>query len=181
MRLRPLPLLALGVLSAALAGCGRSLEEQSILRASCPQAMRVQDAASLTRFRPDAGRDRTDVLFQAELGKVDIACNLRRNRVDVDLTVEIIVTEGPALRERAANVGYFVRLVDPSGAVVQGRNFAADYKFAGNRNRAGSSEQLSLTIPLAEGQDGGGFTVAVGLLPTPQELDYNRRRGSGTR
>jgi hypothetical protein len=172
--------LALGLCSLALAGCGRSLEEQSMLRASCPQALRVQDAATLTRFRPDAGRDRTDVLFQAEVGKVDVACSLRRNRVDIDLTMEIVVTEGPALRERAANVGYFVRLIDPSGAVVQGRNFSADYKFAGNRKRAGSSEVISLMIPLAEGQESGAFTVAVGLLPTQEELDYNRR-GSGAR
>ncbi|MCW5745933.1 MAG: hypothetical protein KIT36_07020 [Alphaproteobacteria bacterium] len=180
MTLRLLPPLALGLIAVGLAGCGRSAAEISELRASCPQAMRVQDAASLTRFRPGTGRDRTDVLFQADLGNIDVACGLHRNRVDVDLTIEIVVAEGPALRERAANVGYFVRLIDPSGRVVQGRNFAADYKFAGNRTRAGSSEQLTLTIPLAEGQYGGGYTVAVGLLPTPEELEYNRR-GSGTR
>lgn len=179
MILRPLPLVALGMLSLGLAGCGRNLEQQTLLRAECPQAMRVQDAARLTRFRPDAGRDPTDVLFQAELGKVDIACSLRRNRVDIDLTVEIVVTAGPALRERGANVGYFVRLLDSSGAVVQGRNFSADYTFAGNRTRAGTSEQLTLTLPLAEGQAGGDFTVAVGLLPTPEELEYNRRSASG--
>lgn len=179
MTLRLLPLLALGLLSVGLAGCGRSLEQQALLRAECPQAMRVQDAASLTRFRPGAGRDRTDVLFQAELGKVDIACGIRRNRVDVDLTVEIVVTAGPALRERSANVGYFVRLLDRSGAVTQGRNFSADYTFAGNRSRTGSSEQIALTLPLADNQAGGDFTVAVGLLPTPEELEYNRRGSSG--
>jgi hypothetical protein len=177
MMLRPFLRLAPCFLAAGLAGCGPSAQERSQLRAACPQAMRVQDASSLTRFRPGAGRDRTDVLFQADLGKVDIACSPSKSRVDVDLTMAIVVTEGPALKNGTANVGYFVRLMDPSGRIVQGRNFNADYKFAGNRTREGSSEQISLTIPLSEGAEGGAYTIAVGLLPTPEELEYNRRRG----
>jgi hypothetical protein len=177
MTLRLAGLLAPALVAAGLAGCGPSTQERSALRAACPQAMRVQDAATLTRFKSGAGRDRTDVLFQAEVGKVDIACSPRKNRVDVDLTMEILVAEGPALKERVANVGYFVRLLDASGNIVQGRNFAADYRFSGNRTREGSSEQIALNIPLAEGQAGGAFTIAVGLLPTPEELDYTRRGG----
>ena len=174
MKLR-LPTLLAPAIVAGVAGCGPSTQEISNLRAACPQAMRVQDATTLTRFRPGAGRDRTDVLFQAELGKVDLACNPRKDRVTIDLTLEILVAEGPALKERVANVGYFVRLLDASGRVVQGRNFAADYRFAGNRTRQGSYEEISLNIPLFEGQAGGSYTIAVGLLPTAEELEYNRR------
>jgi hypothetical protein len=179
MNLRPLTLLAPGLVALGLAGCGPSLSEKSELVASCPQVMRVQDTTSLTRFRPGAGRDRTDVLFQARIGKTEIACDPRRDRVIVELTVEITVNEGPAARDHLANVGYFVRILDPAGTVVQGRNFTADYKFEGNRTSAASSEQLTLTIPLAQGLKGGAYTVAVGLLPTPEELDYNRRGGGG--
>lgn len=177
MNLRPLSLLALGLVAGCLAGCGPSTEERSELVASCPEAMRVQDTTTLTRFRPGAGRDRTDVLFQADIGKIEVACDPRRDRVIVDLTVQIAVTEGPALRDRLANVAYFVRILDPSGRVIQGRNFAADYKFEGNRNRQASSEQLTLNIPVASGFKGGAYTIAVGLLPTPEELEYNRRGG----
>ncbi len=177
MTLRLLPLVAPGILVSVLAGCGPSTQEISDLRAGCPQAMRVQDAANLTRFKPGGGRDRTDVLFQAELSKVDIACDLRKSAVYVELTMNIVVSQGPALTDRAANVGYFVRVLNPSGTIVQGRNFSADYKFAGNRTREGSSEQLSLNIPLAQGQSGGAYTVAVGLLPTHEELEYNRTGG----
>lgn len=179
MRLRLRLLLAPGIVVAGLSGCGPSIEEQSELRASCPQAMRVQDASTLTRFRPGAGRDRTDVLFEAELGKVDVACSARKNEVNVDLTMQILVAQGPANRDRVANVGYFVRLLDPAGRIVQGRNFAADYRFEGNRTRQGSSEQIALNIPLADGLSGGAYTIAVGLLPTPEELEYNRRGGGG--
>lgn len=178
MKLRPLTLLAPGLVAVSLTGCGPSTAEQSALLAACPQAMRVQDTTTLTRFRPGAGRDRTDVLFQADVGKIEIACDPKKNRVIVELTVEIHVTEGPALRDRLANVSYFVRILDPSGRVVQGRNFAGDYRFAGNRNRQSSSEQLTLNIPLSDGLNGGAYTVAVGLLPSPEELEYNRR-GSG--
>jgi hypothetical protein len=175
--MRSLCLLGAGILVASLAACGKSQEERSELRAACPQALRVQDAATITRFRPGAGKDRTDVMFQAELGQVAIACAMRRNTVAVDLTVPIVVTEGPALTERAANVGYFVRIMDPSGTIVQGRNFAADYRFSGNRTRQGSAEQLALNIPLPQGVSGSGYTIAVGLLPTPEELEYNRSGG----
>ena len=177
MTLRQAGLLAPALVAAGLAGCGPSAKERSELLAACPQAMRVQDATILTRFKPGTGRDRTDVLFQAEVGKVSIACKPRSNRVDVDLTMEILVAEGPALKERVANVGYFVRLLDAYGNIVQGANFNADYRFSGNRTREASSEQIAVNIPLAEGQAGGAFVLAVGLLPTPEELDYNRRGG----
>ncbi|MBL8673997.1 MAG: hypothetical protein JNL07_03845 [Rhodospirillales bacterium] len=170
-------------LSAGLAACGGpSAEERAVARTACPEALRVQDATTLTRFRAGPGRDPTDIVFTAELGKTQIACDPGANRVDIDLKLEVIVVEGPAAaRARQASVGYFVRVLNPAGRVVQGRNFTSDFQFARARARQGSSEEITLRIPLAAGEAGGAYSIAVGLLPTPEELEFNRSGGAARR
>jgi hypothetical protein len=39
-------------------------------------------------------------------------------------------------------------------------------------------EELSLTLPFATNADLGGYRIAVGLKPTPEELQFNRRAAS---
>ncbi len=70
---------------------------------------------------------------------------------------------------------FFVRVIDSSGAVVVGRDEFADYKLSAASPRAMSREELGVRIPFNQVADAGGYRVAVGLLPTPDELEFNRR------
>jgi hypothetical protein len=62
-------------------------------------------------------------------------------------------------------------VIDSSGAVVQGQEFTADFRLRPNSPRGSSQEELSLQLPT----DSGGNRIAVGLKPTQDELNYNRR------
>ena len=56
-------------------------------------------------------------------------------------------------------------------AVVQGQEFTADFRLTAASPRGSSQEELSLQLPV----DSGGYRIAVGLKPTQDELNYNRR------
>jgi hypothetical protein len=68
-----------------------------------------------------------------------------------------------------------VRVIDGSGAVRQGQDFTADFKLSSGSPRGESREELALSIPFNEIKDLTGYRIAVGLKPTQEELNYNRR------
>ena len=47
---------------------------------------------------------------------------------------------------------------------------------AGNP-RGQSQEELNLTLPFSQIQELGSYRIAVGLRPSQDELEYNRRQG----
>ena len=180
MMSRKSPWLAGAVALALLAGC-QSDAEKAASAAGCPKAVRVQDASALTRFRAGPGRDPTDMLVQAEIGELQLVCASKRDRVDVDLVLQIAAVEGPALArtgtERTAKIDYFVAIVAPGNRIVAREVFSADFRFVGNRTRLISKEELAQRIPLAQPGAGAGYQVAVGFVMSRDEVDFNRRAG----
>jgi len=174
-----LRLLLPAALLAALAACGPSASERVTAAQLCPKALRVQDASTLTRFQPGRGRDATDSLVQATMSDIVVACSARRDRVEVDIVLEIRVAEGPALArtapDRRVALEYFVAIVDPQRQILTRRTFNADFQFTGNRTKLQSKEELSQRIPLAEPNTGGAYQIAVGFVMTPDEVEFNRR------
>ncbi|MBV8188191.1 MAG: hypothetical protein JO339_13195, partial [Alphaproteobacteria bacterium] len=63
--------------------------------------------------------------------------------------------------------------------VVQSQEFTADFKLSSANPRGSSQEDLVLALPYAQLSDIGGYRIAVGLKPTREELDYNRRARAG--
>jgi hypothetical protein len=160
-----------------LAACSSSAEKAR-QQGFCPKGFTVGDAAGMTRFKPGPGRDPTDIQFRAEVVKVETLCEFDKNGMDLDLEtrVTIGVAEGPSIQNRQASVGYFVALLDGNRKVVARQEFAADFKFEGNRNRLASLEELSERVPGVTSRDAAQYQVVVGLLVTPDELNYNRQR-----
>lgn len=155
----------------ALAGCGGSSESQYY----CPTAFTVGDADRLTHFREGAGRDPRDIAYEAALAGAATSCESRRGVVTVTLLMRISVAAGPSVAPGTTSVPYFVRVLDPSGAVTQGQEFTADFRLNAANPRGASQEELTLRIP----GDGAGYRIAVGLKPTAEELNYNRRGRGG--
>jgi hypothetical protein len=160
-------------LSLALTSCGGS--KSSDVSIYCPQPLTVTDAATLTRFKPGPGRDPRDVMFEASLAGAATACALGKGRMDIDLRMRIAVNAGPSVASGTSSVPYFVRIIDASGAVRQGQDFNADYKLSTANPRGASIEEISLTLPYGDPTELGGYRIAVGLKPTQEELQYNRR------
>lgn len=164
------PLLAL-----TLFGCGGRTDADATTAAYCPQPQTVGDAAKLTRFRDGPGRDPRDVVFEAALVATGVSCTRRTNLLEVDLVMRIAVVAGPSVGAGKVSVPYFVRVVDVQGQVVQGQDFLADYTLNAANPRAATQEELTLRLPFREITDVAAYRIAVGLKPTPAELQYNRR------
>lgn len=171
MYLRAAPV-ALALLVSA---CGGKSEDSAT--AYCPAPFTVQDAGRLTHFREGPGRDPRDVEYDAVLAGVGTKCSLRRNQMDVTLIMRVAVTAGPSVVAGQTRVPYFVRVIGASGQVVQGQDFTADFKLSGASPRGQSQEELNLTLPFSQISELGSYRIAVGLKPSQEELEYNRRQG----
>jgi hypothetical protein len=162
------------LLPLALASCGGSKKDEAAAL-YCPPPLTVTDASTLTRFKPGPGRDPRDVMFEASLTGAGTACSLSRGRMDIDLKMRIAVNAGPSVAAGTSSVPYFVRIIDANGSVKEGRDFNADYKLSTANPRGSSLEELTLSLPFDKPTELGGYRIAVGLKPTPEELQYNRR------
>ncbi len=171
---RTLVLTAPLVLALALGACGRSNKEQ-ISGNYCPSPFLVEDAQSLTRFKPGAGRDPRDVAFQASVTGTGVECSAGRGKMEVSLKMRITANAGPSIGPGTTSVPYFVRVIEGNGTVAQGQDFNADFKLSTANPRGASIEEITLTLYYNTPSDLGAYRVAVGLKPTQEELQYNRR------
>ena len=154
-------------LTLALAACGGGTPEVTY---ACPQPFTVQDAGRLTHFGDGPGRDPRDIAYEASIIGAGTKCSLRRNQVDVTLLLRLSVSAGPSVSTGRTSVPYFVRVLDSGNNVVQSQEFNADFRLTSGNPRGSSQEELTLSVPVD-----GGYRIAVGLKPTMDELNYNRR------
>ena len=73
-----------------------------------------------------------------------------------------------------------MRVLDSGRNVVQSQEFTADFRLSSASPRGASQEELTLRLPYSQISDLGGYRIAVGLKPTPEELNYNRRGRGGS-
>lgn len=166
---------AAGLLAFALSGCGGGSPPPPSM--VCPPPLTVQDASRITHFKDGAGRDPRDIAYEAVLMNSGSVCQLGAKTLDVTVVMVVAVSAGPAVTPGQTRVPYFVRVLDGNGTVLQGQDFTADFKLSSGSPRGESREELALTIPFNEIKDLTGYRIAVGLKPTPEELNYNRRAG----
>ena len=173
IRIAPLALVTL-----ALTGCGGPSQKEQMAASYCPKPLTVQDAQRITRFKQGSGRDPRDVVFEAQMLGAATSCSMSRNKMEVDVVMRIAVNAGPSISGGVTRVPFFVRVLGPGDTVVQGSDQLADYKISQTSPRGVSEETMAVTLPFTELRELGGYRIAVGLKPTPQELDYNRRGGA---
>ena len=155
------------LLALTLAACGGGTPEVTY---ACPQPFTVQDAGRLTHFGDGPGRDPRDIAYEASIIGAGTKCSLRRSQVDVTLLLRISVSAGPSVSAGRTSVPYFVRVLDSGNNVVQSQDFNADFRLTSGNPRGSSQEELTFVVPVD-----GGYRIAVGLRPTAEELNYNRR------
>ncbi|GAB4374452.1 MAG: hypothetical protein Kow00114_37040 [Kiloniellaceae bacterium] len=139
----------------------------------CPRAVVLKDAARQVKFN-GAGRDLTDVLYEAQIEAGRLVCEYDENVLDVDLQVNVIASRGPANSDRLANVRYFVAVARTDETILARESFDIAIPFPGNRTRVAGLEEIGQVITLQGNEDGGDYRIYVGLELTREELDYNR-------
>lgn len=142
---------------------------------ACPQAVQIKDASRLTRFS-DAGRDLTDVLFEAEIRQLQLVCQYDDEVVEASLKIVFQARRGPANRQGRAPVRYFVAIADRNQAILAREEFDLEIPFRGNQTRVAMSEELGPRIPLRSGEGAADYRIYVGFALSPEEMRYNRGR-----
>lgn len=155
------------LLALTLAACGGGTPEVTY---ACPQPFTVQDAERLTHFKDGPGRDPRDIAYEASIVGASTKCSLSRNQLDVTLYLRVSASAGPSAGAGRTSVPYFVRVLDSANNVVQSQDFNADFRLTSGSPRGSSQEELTFAVPAQ-----GGYRIAVGLRPTMEELNYNRR------
>jgi len=162
------------VLALATAGCGRSAREEAAAT-YCPRPFTVQDADRLTRFKPGAGQDPRDVVFDASLLGATTTCSISHNVMEVALVIRVAASAGPSITSGVTHVPYFVRVLDGGSQIVQGFEDMADFNLTPTKPRAAGNVEVTVKLPFSKAADLAAYGIAVGLKPTPEELEYNRR------
>ncbi len=162
-------------LALALAGCETM---SSIITPTvpppCPVVAKVEDAAKLTRFT-GAGRDLTDVLFEAELTDISAACSTGSDTITVASRIRFVVSRGPADTTRRADFRYFVAVSTRDKQIVGREVFETGVDFPGNHTRASQIEELEQEIPIRQGEEGVRYVIFFGFELTEDELAFNRK------
>ncbi|MGE5539893.1 MAG: hypothetical protein ACM30I_14845 [Gemmatimonas sp.] len=166
--------LAVGAMAlASLSGCGLFSKTPQF---DCPKVEIPKDLATMTRFRDGGGRDLTDVVFNAGVLDVQIACDYGSKGVDIQLNVVVGAERGPASRAATATIPYFIAIGDPQRNILAKEVFSATVEFQPNVPRAYATEETEERIPLPKGRSAEAYGIIVGLQLSPADLEYNRAR-----
>lgn len=175
-RLPRRPRLAAILLLAAsgVAGC----DDSGRLAPNCPQTGILSDAADLTRFR-GTGTDLTDMVVDGRITGISGKCSLQdATHLKTVLSVDMDLTRGPASTGRAEDVTYFVSITR-GGEILNKGAYTLHVTFDNNASRVRlRGDQIDLLLPVGDNRKGSDYRVLVGFQLSPDELAFNRQRGT---
>ncbi|WP_424814175.1 hypothetical protein [Roseococcus sp. YIM B11640] len=175
--------LALGVTAvlAAVGLSGCSPQRIDDLLISCPTLTLPADVADLTRYTPGSPPDLSALVLDARITAVDGRCKRGRGdaTVDAELSVRFQMDRGPAATTRAAQLPWFIAVLDAeTDQVVNRMSFVLPAQFGANSSRGVvSSRPVDISFPVGQGRRAQDYKIMVGFQLTPEELALNRRRG----
>lgn len=166
--------LALGLaLALGLSGCSAF---QAPDPRTCPPVRFDAATATFATYGP-GGKDITDLVLSGRITGYEGTCTYRDDGVTVDMYLTFALDLGPAARSREARFQYFVALPDLYPAPQAKRVFDASLTVPDGLARVRyRDEEISLFIPLAEGESAAALPVYVGFQVSADQLDDNRRR-----
>ena len=167
--------LVVAALALPLAACSSKKEPPP-----CPPIYILADAKDVTKFRPGAGHDLTDVDVQAEIVGFNGTCEYKPRGEDWDVELELQVAieakRGPANTTHKADLSYFVALPvffpQPQAKAV----FPITIDFPEGASAARHVDDVvNLTIPVKAKEQIDHYEVYLGFQTTPEELERNRK------
>lgn len=171
--IRPIVLSAAAAALVGLAACSSSDKKEAAI--ACPEIMLPDDADELTRFRAGGGVDLTDVEFQARITGSGLSCSKGEGRETiVDVAIGFEGARGPAATKPSFPLDYFVAVVGPDGQILNREGFRIEMQLPDRRSLGSRTDEIRVTIPVAEGREASDYRLYAGIQLTPDELKYNR-------
>ncbi len=166
----------------ALAGALAALAACSAKTLPCPTAKILRDAASVTVFAPGQPADAKAVQYVGNISQAKLSCSYdvsTLERLEVALGVQVTAERPPASTAAAADLRYFVAIVNLEGEVLAKKEFPLSLAFPKGGTSASTVDESRQIIPLKYPQNGGSVEIWVGFQLSPEELDYNRKHLGG--
>ncbi len=158
-----------------LSGCQDNVPDQS---RPCPAVKLIQDASYMTRFAGES-EDLAETSFEARITKSDSWCKYLYTDTDTQtltyLTLTFAASRGPKNPDSMAKFNYFVRVTGPGGSQLQSNILDVEVPFTAAKVQNSVADQVDVTIPLKQGENGDFYRIYVGIAVNEKELAYNRR------
>ena len=142
----------------------------------------VHGLEDITRFRPNGGKDLTDVVIQGRVVGIGGECRFfERGKTAVAVTVNIAAEflRGPAMQGRENTVPLFIAVTD-GDVVLDKQILTFPVEFPSNVDRvAMTSQPVRLVLPTTAAKSPAAFGIVAGFQLTPAEVETNRQRGTG--
>lgn len=164
---------------AALSGCSwvpwfSSSAGSGAPAAACPNAAILRPLAQTAAFAPGAPRQPMGVAFYGILSDVEAKCELAGGAVRASINVVVVGERGPAAgKADSLDVQYFVAVTGPDQAILSKRSFPVRIAIPPDARRAGVTDHIEETIPLA-GRPPGELSIVLGFQQTPDIVDFYR-------
>ena len=156
----------------ALAGCSWfSSSSSSTPPQACPSAVILRPLANTAILSPGVEARPDNVAFYGLLSEVDRQCDYTGDAVRMTLDVILVSQRGPAAKGDEADFTYFVAVTGPNQAIISKRPFTVRVAFQPDQARAGVTDHIVETIPLA-GHKGTDINVLVGFQQSPEVVDF---------
>ena len=174
-----------------LAACGSMdqinpfVSEEDTLPPPCPSVSILANAERITIFRPGDGQDLTDIDTEAQIDDFfancihDVDKETGIGQIDIELSLGVIASRGPANTSKIADLPYFVTITTLEKELLSKGVFVIPVGFEGIRYKVSLfDEPVILTIPIAPPVIGYEFRIYVGFQLTPAQLEYNQKVSS---
>lgn len=155
----------------ALSGCGWFSSSSSKQAEACPSAVVLRPLSNTVVFGPAPERRPENVGFYGVLSEADLKCEYTADAVRIALDAIVIGERGPAARGDAVDFQYFVAVTTPDQSILSKKPFAVHIAFEGTQKRAGATDHIEETIPLA-GRKGSDLNVLLGFQQSPEVVDF---------
>ncbi len=184
--------LSLSVLALGLTACTTyqnvvdKFNDPIVLK--CPDYWVVADAANVIKYKDGPGRDLIDIDFEGKITGVQLGClsNIDRNTksgiLEIDVTLRMDASRGPANRNRKARFDYFISVVDKNRKILFREDFPLGINFPGNKTRIlFRSNPVTLEVPISPKWSSSYYGIFAGLKLTREELQFNRDKIQNSR
>jgi hypothetical protein len=170
-RLRAAPSAVLAGL-VALGGCSwlPSFSSKSTTE-PCPSAVILRPLAQTAVFGPAPERRPDNVAFYGILSEANLKCEYTPGALHMDLEVVVVGERGPAANGDVVDLNYFVAVTGADQTILSKKPFAVRVVFDTPQKRAGVTDHIEETIPLA-GRKGTDLTVDLGFQQSPEVVDF---------
>jgi hypothetical protein len=150
---------------------------------ACPDYRVLADASEIIHYLDGGGRDLTDVVFEGEIRDLRLECLTKIDKktrvgiMEVEVSLIIDASRGPADRSRKAIYPYFIIITDLNKKIVYREELKIGISFSGNRSKLSfSSNPITLELPLRPKFTGDNYLIYSGFILTREQLKHHRLR-----